>query len=334
MVWQLDTGQLEETIASGLAISYGIHVKEIFKLGGNSNINYKVVDVQGDSFVARLSKYKSADTALEEHVLNSLTKTGYRLSPVIVKTLSHHTNTTIRTCGKTYVLHVFTYIQGEVLCKWFEKCSGSEIQMIFKQLACLHKELTRVPYLHPDFHYMHPEIFSLGLNNVTASASVKTYVTKHAHVFMKKAKMLNALIGNIYLHSRHKQYIHGDIHLENILFQNGDLVAFLDFEKVQYAPLELEVVFSAFRTCKYSRFDDKLQYDTEAILLGLNEYTVNNKSLKFIVEDFEKNEGLWKVLFCLDQSFLYLEKAIKGIWTLEEGIGFLPCFNEVLQYEE
>ena len=316
--------------------NYNIAIHDIIKLGGYSNQTFKIKTRDGKSYVARLSHpHKSQSQILKEiYVLNSLHNINCKLAPKPLATTLQEDYSIIRWGGKESVLQIFYYIEGEVRHKWFESCNKDELIQIFRNLAELHLQMAQLKPPSSERNSMLHWDQSIQFERISCNESLRKLLVVQKGIFFDKAEKLTAIAEGIFSKSQNKQFIHGDIHLENLLFLDNNAVAFIDFENVQYAALEVDIIFSAFRICKIGKADDKLIYDPEAIKAALNAYFSINENMAWIGTEFVKNEKLWKALFCLDQAILYLSQAARGVWELEEGIGFLPCFNEVLAYEE
>lgn len=316
--------------------NYNIAIHDIVKLGGYSNQTFKIKAKDGKSYVARVSHPHKSQVQIskEIHVLSGLHDINCKLAPKPLATVLKKDYSIITWGGKESVLQIFYYIEGQVRHKWFESCNKDELIQIFKYLAELHLQMAQ---LKPPFSEGNSILLwdqSIRLEQISCNESLRKLLVVQKGVFFDKAEKLTAIAEGIFSKSQNKQFIHGDIHLENLLFLDDNSIAFIDFENVQYTALEVDIIFSAFRICKIGKADDKLRYDPEAIKVALKAYSSINEKFSWIETEFAKNEKLWKALFCLDQAILYLSQAARGVWELEEGIGFLPCFNEVLAYEE
>lgn len=325
-----------ETIKQLIQNHYTININSSTSLGGHSNLTFKIIDTENATCILRLSKpaKNSKDLEREEYILNSLEDLGYTKAPQIVKTIENKGHLILNLKDQSYSLQIFNFIPGEVKYKWHDKSEEEDLKPIFNELAILHTKLQQIP----NSTAFPEQKFEYNLNLFSESILVKqptgTYLLKHHSIFVHNAKKIMNEIEILLIKYPQNQYIHGDIHLENIIFNCNNVTAILDFEYACYGNIVVDIIFSAFRICKYGLQDDHLYYDVEGIKIGLTTYSLANKKYSFILQQFMENEKLWKAFFALDQAFLYINKAASGIWQLQEKIGFLPCFNEVIKYEK
>lgn len=177
-------------------------------------------------------------------------------------------------------------------------------------------------------------------------------LNKDINVFVKNAKtLLQQLQKDCKKFTR--QVIHGDIHQENILFEeegieyskttenlnqniqieeteysNFNFVSFLDFDECSMGYLEMDVIFSALRICKIDKLNPKLVINESEVDYFLQEYDPS------ILAIYKSNPEQWKAYFALQQSLLYLSHAYYGEWQLTKEMGFIQCFNEVYYYNK
>lgn len=322
-------------LKSVLEEDYHISVQVIIQLGGYSNRTFQVKDNNGKEFIARVATPHKTEVQLnnEVHVLTELYKKGYDACPKVVDTINTTKFSYLNFKTKKCPLQVFGFIPGTVKYSWEERCSKADLQSIFTYLPDLHKNMAQIPDKNLK-SASEPVPVELLLSTAIEKQPIGAYLAEKDQLFLKKTALLLEIQHAIASNSEHIQWIHGDVHLENLLFLPDNKIAVIDFENAQIAPLELDIVFSAFRIAKIGKDDKQLHYHKEDIHTALEAYAVQNKTFTFLVEQLDEKEHVWKALFCLDQALLYLGQAFKGVWELEEGIGFLACFNEVLAYEE
>ena len=133
------------------------------------------------------------------------------------------------------------------------------------------------------------------------------------------------------------QWIHGDIQLENVLFHNDRVSGIVDFDNVNFSLRELDLMFALFSLCRVGTNDDSFYYDEELFNEGIDVYkascSISGETLSLALLS-ERHREAWRLLFCLDQATNHLIAAQRGIWELEPGIGFLPCFWKVVHYRD
>lgn len=315
--------------------SYRINIEDFNKQGGYSNFTFKGKATDGTFYIVRISHPNKSELQIrrESYVLNCLKPTGSKLCPELLETTCHQNFSIFSSGEKELILQVFKYIKGDVRYVWFECCEDWELELIFDQLALLHHEMAGIPLEHQESNIQKKDFAQL-FEQCFENETIRNYLVRHQQNFINRAEKLWFEYEKIFQSSAHKQFVHGDVHLENLLFTAQNMVAFIDFENAHYDALETDVIFAAFRVCKVGKADDRLYYDLGAIKKALKAYVRRNPKLCEIEAEFARNEKLWKALFCLDQSMLYMDQSARGVWQLTEGIGFLSCFNEVLAYEK
>lgn len=311
------------------------HLKQFFgcedlalvRLNGYSNENILVELDKGERYVVRLARQNRthASCLAEEHVLRELKarSTGYPHTPELIS-MSYF--------GGRF-LHVFRYIEGAIPCSWWQLCSQHQLDRLFLGIAALHRTMALIPsHISPS-----PSAFSYNLQQEAPSCLLKTevgvYVKSEWRRFCESAAHLQRDIASYFpWEDAHLQWIHGDIQLENILFAKDDLRAILDFEWVRWDACEKDAIFSAFRIAKEGRDDNVFKYNSLYFHRAIDSYLrmADTATPAF----FDLYDELWLPYFCLDQAMIYLQNAFDGIWQLTENIGFLPCFNTVLNYDK
>jgi len=321
---------------------YAIRPVSIAVLGGYSNLNYRLTDPAGRAYVLRVSRLnRLADSAgAEAHVLRSLERQGYGMAPHLidpvelvdpVDPLKRKSPLRVEIGGAEHYIQLSHLIPGSIDCYWWQHCSIDKLEQIFRGLAGLHQAMAAVPALQevpaPAFQYVLPE----QAPELLAATATGQYVLDNWVLFRQSAIRLQIDMANHYpWQDARYQWIHGDVQLENVLFERGYLTGFLDFERVSWDACEKDVIFSAFRVCKEGNTDTPFLYDPARLARAIEAY--REKEAGLCSYFFSGYGDLWKPMFCLDQAMVYLENAFDGSWQLAEGIGFLPVFNEVLQY--
>lgn len=326
---------VSETALNDLVFGhYAIRPVSITPMGGYSNLNYRLTDTAGHAYVLRVSRVnRHADSANAEwHVLRSLEREGYELAPHLISPESEFPQPLrVEFQGANRFVQLSHLIPGSIDCFWWQQCSIDKIEQIFRGLTTLHRAMRTIPALQelpaPAFQYVLPE----QAPKLLAATATGQYVLDNWAAFRQSAIRLQIDMADRYpWQDARYQWIHGDVQLENLLFEGGYLTGFLDFERICWDACEKDVIFSAFRVCKEGNTDAPFVYDRARLARAIEAYgEVETGLCSFFFSGYEE---LWKPFFCLDQAMVYLENAFDGTWQLAEGIGFLPCFNEVLHY--
>lgn len=316
----------EHLLATCLTQHFQIHPHSIVRINGYSNCNYQITDINGKQYILRYArKNRSKDSVDQEnHVLNYLKNGKINCFPHLMDWMIEPTS------GR--FIHLFEMIRGDVLCLWWQQCNFANLTQIFNQLAILHKAMSKIPLQSKNKHQNHYLLIAPP-PSILEETKAGQYVIQHWTMFCKNAASLLSDIEQAFPWDKaHYQWIHGDVHLENILFDSDQLTAFLDFEFTSWDSCEKDVIFSAFRVCKEGNTDQSFQYDEERFQHAIDCYQL--KTFQLNRDFFRSYQSLWKPYFCFNQSMLYIQNAFDSVWQLQENTGFLPCFNEVLHYPE
>lgn len=331
--WMVKMPVKETIIAGVIEKEFSVTPVTISRAGGYSNENFLINAENNKQYVARLARTNRTEESClaEAHVLNHLTRQQPSLAPVPVITGADFALLQMPEKATRQYLHLFHKIPGAVDCLWWQQCSREKLAQLFKQLAVLHRQMNAVPPLKEEPAGMRRYDLPDQAPAVLQTTEVGRYVTEKWQAFRDGAFRIQQDMQQVFpWHKAHYQWIHGDVQLENVLFEGNILTAFLDFEWVSWDACEKDVILSAFRTCKEGTSDDFFRYDSERLALALNNYRQEDSTL--CDDFFREYDILWKPFFCLDQSMLYLINAWDGVWELIPGIGFLPCFHEVVEY--
>jgi Ser/Thr protein kinase RdoA (MazF antagonist) len=303
--------------------------RHVARSGGYSNRNYSITTAGNNRYSARIARSNRTQQSVlaEETILHTLAQFPALPVPRLVQLPSRY----ITINNTQHFLHCFTHINGSIPCLWWQQCSPQQLQQLFSQLALLHRAMrTIAPPAHATGNrvaYRLPE----QPPAILASTDTGRYVTAHWPAFIQSATRLQqAMQARFPWQQAQYQWIHGDMQTENALFENNQLTALLDFEMVSWDACEKDVILSAFRTCKEGNTDAPFQYNATNLQLAIS--ACRQEATGLCPAFFTEYDALWKPYFCLDQAMLYLRNAFDGVWQLQPGIGFLPCFHEVLQY--
>lgn len=337
----------ERELSLSLAELFGIQPERISSMGGYSNHNFYILDRNDRQFVAKVSGgLRSAESRENERrVLSSLEAVGYDWVPRQVHgRMAAGVEGRISVGGSLRPVDLFVWIPGEIDGLWWQQCSPDKIRQVFGALFGLHQAMAGIPgpgagglpQRYPgDKSEIADSIFNYSLPATVPASLQATAVGRLVYdswgKFRESALRLRADILTAFAwESARYQWIHGDVQMENLLFEDGRLTGFLDFERVRWDGREKDAIFSAFRVCKEGPSDGPFRYDEALFETALSSYAMADGGL--CESFFIRVEELWKPFFCLDQAMVYLDNAFAGVWQLAEGIGFLPCYNEVLQY--
>lgn len=297
---------------------------------GHSNKNFLIRDSSSNEYVLRIARKNRTEESVlaEELLLEHLKENSFHQAPVLLSRCPYPLK---MNRGERFV-HLFHKLPGSIPCCWWQPCSRQQLKQLFAKLAALHKAMKGLPPFHGP--KLTAERYHLPATPppILHATATGRYVAMQWQKFCQKATQLQQDVLEYFPWDKVcLQWVHGDIQLENVLFDSRDrLSAILDFEWIHWDACEKDLIFSAFRVCKEGKQDNSFHYDPFRFKLALDEYLKNENSLYQTF--FSAFDELWKPYFCFDQSMIYLRNAFDGVWTLKKNIGFLPCFDAVLNY--
>lgn len=334
MSWQNKISPyLEKELRQLLLIDYGLDMQNYERIDcGYSNLLY-LIKTESDYYIVRVSHYSKKRSVIkqEEYILENLEQHQMRFNtPKILYTIDKNPHSCI-SIDEKYIIHVFHYIQGNVKYKWYEVPKLHDLNLVVNAYKELNNSLKKTPTINYCDNYLnnYQEVLTIAEErNWTCIRNISIVDIDDITSFYKGAKQILAEIEQI-LPKFKKQFVHEDFQLENILFKEDEMTGIIDFEHAQYGFEEIDAIFSAFRICKKGKSDIGLDIDTNAFSAFIELYFDYCK-WESIIKEVSYNQ--WLCFFALQQALLYIKNSINGIWILEEGIGFLPCFNTVKNY--
>lgn len=124
------------------------------------------------------------------------------------------------------------------------------------------------------------------------------------------------------------QWLHGDVHAGNLLFDGGRLRGIVDFDEVGQGSAWLEAAFTAFALSRDATREDAFRFDAAAWERSMRGYA-RSASVGDVATWIARRDVL-ATLFCVDQVLIHLEAAQRGLWTPGPGMGFLGGWRTLL----
>jgi Ser/Thr protein kinase RdoA (MazF antagonist) len=124
------------------------------------------------------------------------------------------------------------------------------------------------------------------------------------------------------------QWLHGDFHAGNLLFDRGRLRGVVDFDEVGQGSAWLEAAFAAFALSRDVTREDAFCYDTVAWEHAMHSYAWPGSTGD--VAAWIARRDVLAMLFCIDQVLIHVEAAQRGLWTPGPGMGFLGGWRTLL----
>lgn len=124
------------------------------------------------------------------------------------------------------------------------------------------------------------------------------------------------------------QWLHGDFHAGNLLFDRNRLRGVVDFDEVGQGSPWLEAAFAAFALSRDVGRDDAFRFDTSLWQAAMARYAQDRSQREAAGWIARRND--LAALFCADQVLIHLQAAQRGLWTPGVGMGFLGCWRALL----
>jgi Ser/Thr protein kinase RdoA (MazF antagonist) len=121
------------------------------------------------------------------------------------------------------------------------------------------------------------------------------------------------------------QLIHGDLHPENMIFKNSQLVTILDFNDMQFTKIIKEISFSCIRFSMYNTDNKKLMNNrVEKFLETYHQFNKLNLNEIFYLKYFFQKETLQRISYLLrlrfqKESEIWKSEILKQIKFLEDS---------------
>lgn len=275
-----------------LAEHYGIGGESITPIArGHTNESFAI----GDRFVLRRAWEGKplARIEREERILETL---GL---PRIVKTKSG----ALHAIANGRFIHLFERCRGDVGPAWLGRGDRQAMRSAMEHLASLHTRLARLPPNGEDAWTWIRERFARARAGRLPDGGRR--VLARIEAILDEAPALGSV-----------QWLHGDYHLGNLLFEGGDVTAAVDLDDTSVGSALGEAATALFALARRNDGEERFAYDADLWALGRDAYGARLP---------EADEML--PLFCAQQVLVHLEAAQHGWWKLEPGIGFWPCWN-------
>jgi Ser/Thr protein kinase RdoA (MazF antagonist) len=115
------------------------------------------------------------------------------------------------------------------------------------------------------------------------------------------------------LHAALPGWVHGDVHLGNLLWRGLEVSGLVDFDDTRPGDHAWEVAMTLFALARRPD-EDTFRYDRDLWLAGLAAYG-----------DLHLEPAEHERAFCEYQVQIHETAVARGLWTLTDGIGYWPC---------
>jgi Ser/Thr protein kinase RdoA (MazF antagonist) len=273
---------------------------------GHTNQTF-FVDAAAGRFVLRRSwpGKPEAQVTREERVLEHLARAAPEL-PVARLVPTREGAPRARHQGRW--LHLYTRLVGEPCVSWRAPCSPARARSALALLGRLHGALASLPCADAD------PLAPLG-RRLSVAAGTPLHHRVHALIDEARAALGGPAV-----------WVHGDFHLENLLFSGERASGLCDFDDVGPGACALDVAFALFAVSRDGHREDRFAFDRALFFAGLDAYRAAAPLSPVALEPLP----LYERLFCAHQALIHLDAAARGLWRLGPGIGYAPCAQRLV----
>lgn len=232
---------------------------------------------------------------------------------------------------EAFVISGYRFISGYTKYRWYEVPDADDLMKVADAYKILTNSLRTID-LEPSSvafieRYDNEQEAITKFKDIICDSSIRYEVSQKFDCFMEKA---DEIIGRAceLVENLEPQFVHNDFQMGNILFEGDAISGVLDFEDLSQGFYEIDAIFSAFRIAKSNGSETKLEINRKAFETFLNKVDNGQVISTYRSETYE----FWLSFFALRESFRYMISAINKVDIMRLGIGFMPCFLQVANY--
>jgi len=228
--------------AAALCRQFGLDLAAIEALHeGSVNSNFRLVGSDGQRYFARLYEEQDHAGAAREHAL--VRALDQAKVPVVRGLQTKAGDSLLDYEGKAFA--VFPWVDGEILCQG--RVTVDACRKLGAALAAVHLTSDRAPEL-PEGRFRIPDLRErLKRVEVAGRTALLPAVAQIRELFTHyEARRSPALTIGI---------CHGDLFRDNVLWQNGEVRALLDFESACAGSFAYDLMVTALAWCYGAEFD-------------------------------------------------------------------------------
>ncbi|MDY1547597.1 phosphotransferase enzyme family protein [Luteibacter sahnii] len=299
---------MREAACRWLATAWGLRHARLEPIpSGHTNSSFLVHGASGVLRVGWAGK-STAQVARETRMLRHL---AGRMGAVAIPTMRATRRGTyhVRT-GDGRHLHVFDRIDG--LPAAYRRPSLA-VERAMRSLVALHAAMSSVAVGRAgSMDWLAARHGRLARPSATFTSGTDDAVIGRIGALMQAARTWMA--GPI-------QWLHGDYHAGNLLFDDDRLLGIVDFDGTGVGSAWLEAAFAAFALARDVSDEHDLRIDASLWRHAIETYA-DAAGLSDAGWWHRHREDL-RQLFCADQVLIHLEAARRGSWSPGPGMGFL-----------
>jgi len=273
---------------------------------GHTNESFAVTSVSGSFVVRRAWPGKpAAQVADEERVLGTLATTA----PCDVPRIVPATNGSLHANDHGRIVHLFTTCRGVDSPAYLAPTDHVRAHAAMTRLAQLHRALAGTPCMQRNAWHWIAERLAIVRAGELSRLPLGT-----ARVLDRIAALFPVTL------SSDVQWLHGDYHLGNLLWVGNEVTGIVDFDETGCGHTLGEAAMALFALARQPS-EDRFMYDSGLWETGLAGYGAA----------LDEDRDLLMHRFCAYQVLIHLTAAQRGLWTLEESLGFWPCWGTISQ---
>jgi Ser/Thr protein kinase RdoA (MazF antagonist) len=265
---------------------------------------------------------KPNDGIAREETLLSALATHARALPVprLVPTLDGAPHAIEDAPDGARCLHLFERLPGTPRDS-LDDATGSELRAAAVALEALHAALARLPDGDgaDPIEWLRDRWSRVEARGATGLPStIAAELPRLAAILPSLFEAVTALAG-----AGASQWLHGDYHVGNLLFERGELSGIVDFDDTGRGAPAIERALALFALSRDVTAEDRFRYNSACFDVALAAFPA--------AAPMVADRPLAERLFCADQVLIHLEACQRGLWSLGPGIGFQPCWASLLR---
>jgi homoserine kinase type II len=228
-------------VARDLGRAYGVEIVRLEPLSlGSVNSNFRAVAADGRMLFARLYEEQGPEGARAElELVAGLARSGSK----VVEALPCAGQLPLH-AGKPFV--VFPWIGGEILC--LGRVDAAACRKVGEALARVHLASSAIPRLGPG--RFGPRDMLARLERVERETTRDDLVSEVQRARALYEKFVPARDPKL-----PSGIVHGDLFRDNVLWQNGEIQALLDFESAFFGPFVYDLLVTISSWCYRDAFE-------------------------------------------------------------------------------
>jgi homoserine kinase type II len=236
--------------AKALGETFGLSVTAVAGIpAGSVNSNYRLTLADGSTLFGRVYEEQDASGAeLEARLLDHLARGGVATPRPLPRKGGGGFTASHESASRSHPVALFPWREGEILCQ--KRVTPDAAQKVGERLAEVH--LAGQSFREPKPSRFRIEDMHARLERITEARdpALRAMVPEIRARLDRAARERNLELPS--------GIIHSDLFRDNVLWQNGDLVALLDFESACEGSFAYDLMVTVLAWCYGDDFDERL----------------------------------------------------------------------------